>query len=288
MEVASEECPVLMTENPFNSPANREKTTEIMFESFKTPSLFMANEAVLSLHAAGQTTGVVLSSGDSLSHVVPIQEGKPLPHATVRLDYAGWELTKFMIKMLNERGHKFIASQRKDIRGIKEKLCSVALDYEQAVQTVASNSSMEKSYELPGGKTITISGEQYKCPEALFQPNLLEGDDYSGGMDGIHQEIYNAIMKCDEDIRRDLFAHTVLSGGSTMFPGIADRLQNEISTLAPDSTKVKILAPPERQHSAWSGGSILASLSTYRQKWISKQEYEESGSSIVHRKCPKI
>lgn len=263
MEVTSEECPVLLTENPFNSPTNRAKTTEIMFEHFETPSLFMANEAVLSLHAAGQTTGVVLSSGDSLSHVVPIHEGKPLPHATVRLDYAGWELTKFMIKMLNERGHNFIDTQRKDVREMKEKLCSVALDYEQAVQAMASNSSMEKSYELPGGKTITISGEQYKCPEALFQPHLLADDDYSGGMNGIHQEIYNAIMKCDEDIRRDLFAHTVLSGGSTMFPGIADRLQNEISTLVPDGTRVKIIAPPERQHSAWSGGSILASLSTY-------------------------
>ena len=283
MDVPSEECPVLLTENPFNSLGNREKTTEIMFEHFSTPSLFMANEAVLSLHAAGQTTGVVLSCGDSLSHIVAIQEGKPLPHASLRLGYAGSQLTKFLMSMLNRIGHKFSIAQRKDVREIKEKLCYVALDFQQAA---ASESNQGETYELPDGSLITIDDEQFRCPEAHLQPHLL-GSDYSD-IAGVHQEIYNSVMKCDEELRKDLFAHTVLSGGSTMFRGIVDRLRNEISALAPDGTKVKIVAPRERQHSAWIGGSVLASLSTYRQRWISKQEYDESGSSIIHRKCPKI
>uniref|UniRef100_Q7M3Y7 Actin CA15 (Fragments) n=1 Tax=Styela clava TaxID=7725 RepID=Q7M3Y7_STYCL len=96
---------------------------------------------------------------------------------------------------------------------------------------------------------------------------------------------YNSIMKCDVDIRPDLYANTVLSGGTTMYPGIADRMQKEISTLAPPTMKIKIIAPPERKYSVWIGGSILASLSTFQQMWISKQEYDESGPSIVHRKC---
>ena len=283
MEVASEECPVFLTESPFNSISNREKTTEIMFEKFSTPSLFMANEVVLSLHAAGLTTGVVFSSGDSLSYIVPIHEGKPLPHARIRLNYAGRQLTKFMMSMLNRSGYKFSVTQRKGVREVKEKLCYVALDFQG---TAASDSNQEKSYKLPNGTLITINHERFKCPEALFQPNLM-GNDYTN-IAGVHQEIYNSVMKCDEEIRKDLFAHTVLSGGSTMFSGIADRLQNEVSGLVPDGTKVKVIAPSERQHSAWSGGSVLASLSTYRQQWISKQEYDESGSSIIHRKCPTI
>ena len=95
----------------------------------------------------------------------------------------------------------------------------------------------------------------------------------------------NSIMKCDVDIRKDLYANTVMSGGTTMYPGIADRMQKEITALAPSTIKIKIIAPPERKYSVWIGGSILASLSTFQQMWISKQEYDESGPGIVHRKC---
>jgi actin beta/gamma 1 len=102
---------------------------------------------------------------------------------------------------------------------------------------------------------------------------------------GIHETIYNAIMKCDVDIRKDLYANIVLSGGSTLFPGIADRLQKEIAALAPPTMKIKVIAPPERRYSSWMGGSSLAGLSTFQDMWISKQEYDESGPSIVHKKC---
>lgn len=102
---------------------------------------------------------------------------------------------------------------------------------------------------------------------------------------GIAETTYLSIMRSDMDIRKDLYANTVLSGGSTMFPGIADRIQKDIAALAPASMKIKIIAPPERKYSVWIGGSILASLSTFQQMWISKQDYEESGPSIIHRKC---
>merc|ERR1711939_1156212 len=99
---------------------------------------------------------------------------------------------------------------------------------------------------------------------------------------------YASIMKCDLDIRKDLYGNIVMSGGTTMYAGIADRMQKEITALAPSSMKVKIVAPPERKSSVWIGGSILASLSTFQQMWISKQEYDECGPSIVHRKCSKL
>jgi len=281
LRTPADEHPVLLTEAPLNPKQNREKMTQIMFDTFNVPAFYVAIQAVLSLYSSGRTTGMVFDSGDGVTHVVPIYEGYALPHAIQRIDIAGRDITNHLVRLLTERGFSLNNSaEREIVRDVKEKLCFIALDYNEEMAKAKTSPDLEKQYELPDGSHLTIGNERFRAPEALFHPYLLGLD-----IDGADDMTYKSILICDKDYKRDLLSNVVLSGGTTMCPGFNERLTKELTNRAPPSMKVKVVVPPERKFSVWIGGSILSSLSSFQQMWITKAEYDEAGASIVHRKC---
>jgi len=252
-----------MTESPLNPKWHREKMTQIIFETFQVSAFYLAIQSVLALYASGLKKGVVLDIGDTTSFVVPIYAGYVLPHAIQEGSVNGSVLTDYMAKLLKERAYVLNATHEKEIaRGVKEKLCFVAKDYEyESTQSVS-----ERDYELPDGSVLKIGNERFRCPESLFKPTMINAKG-----DGVHNMLVDAIIKCDVDIRKELYANVLLTGGSTMFEGIEERIENEITKLAPPSAKIEVIAPPERSQAVWIGGSILASLLPFQNMWVTKK-----------------
>jgi actin len=277
LRVDPTEHPVLLTEPILNPKVNREKMISLMFETFNVPSYYVCSQGALALYSSGRTTGIILESGDGVTQIMPIYEGYIVPRGCKRLNFAGCDLTELLVQLLMERGYTLnTKSQKEIVRDIKEKLCYVALDFDAEMEKAATSSEINRTYELPDGNVITVGNERFRCPEMLFKP-YFDGMEY----DGIDKTLFDSIMKCDIDVRKDLYANIVLSGGTTMYEGLADRLNKEITALAPPTMKVKIVAPPERKYAVWVGGSILASLATFPQMVITKDEFEEAELNLL-------
>jgi len=276
-----EDHPVLLTEAPLNPRANREKLAEVFFESFSVPAVHVSLQAVLSLYASGRTTGVVLDSGDGVTHAVPVFESFALTHAITRIDVAGRDVTNYLQRLLRRAGYAFHTSaEREVVREMKERVCYVAKDPLQEEEAMRKRSGGMVQYKLPDERVINLGAELFTAPELLFRPEHM-GSEYMG----IAECLTAAIQKSDLDVRKTLYSQIVLSGGSTMFKGFGARLLSEVIALAPpQEIKVRMQAPPERKFSTWMGGSVLASLSSFKNLWVTMEEYEEKGAAIIHRK----
>jgi centractin len=276
LNASSEEHPVLLTEAPLNPRRNRERAAEIFFETFNVPALYISMQAVLSLYSTGRTTGVVLDSGDGVTHSVPIYEGFALPHSVMRNDIAGREITKYLKLLLRKEGFNFNTTAEFEIvKSIKERACYLSSNpvKEESSSLSSSSSSSSSShqqqagdkcaYQLPDGQVIELGSSRYRATELLFRPDLI-GDE----SEGIDDLLANSILRSDLDLRKNLYQNVVLSGGSTLFKGFGDRLLAELKKRAPKDVKIKIASPKERLYSTWIGGSILASLDTFKKMWI--------------------
>ncbi|ODN79737.1 actin-2 [Cryptococcus amylolentus CBS 6039] len=277
LKALSEEHPVLLTEAPLNPRQNRDIAAQIFFETFNVPAFFTSVQAVLSLYSSGRTTGIVLDSGDGVTHAVPVFEGFSMPHAVRRIDLAGRDITDHLQLLLRKSGHNLHTSAEKEVvRTIKEKTCYLAMN--PAKEEKDQGGAWEE-FRLPDGKVIQLGTERFLAPEILFNPEIV-GQEYPG----VHQVIVDSINRTDLDLRKSLFSNIVLSGGSTLCTGFGDRLLNEVKKLALKDVKLKIYAPPERKYSTWIGGSILAGLSTFKKMWVSADEYKED-PDIIHKKA---
>ncbi|XP_064595283.1 uncharacterized protein LOC135461926 isoform X2 [Liolophura sinensis] len=281
LRAAPEEHPVLITEPPLNPKSNREKMIEIFFESLEVPAFYVTIPAILSCYASGRGSGIILDIGDSVSHVMPIYEGYTIPQVIDRINLGGQDITDYLGRLIQGRGYNLdTTAEHETVRELKEKVCYTAQDYFKELQDCECSSEKEVRYELPDGNMVTVESERFMASEVLFDPMLI-GKDFPG----VHEKLFSTLMKCDMDMRKDLYANLIISGGTTLLSGFAERLNTEMGKLIPTTMKTKVVAPPERSFSVWIGGSILASLSTFAPLWITSAEYEETGPVIVHQKC---
>lgn len=286
---------VLLTEPPMNPLKNRERMVETMFEKFNFGGVYVAIQAVLALYAQGLSSGVVVDSGDGVTHIIPVYESVVLNHLTRRLDVAGRDVTRHLIDLLSRRGYAFNRSADfETVRQIKEKLCYVSYDLELDSKLSRETTTLVESYELPDGRIIKAGSERFEAPECLFQPNLVDVE-----QPGMGELLFNTIQSADVDVRSSLFKAIVLSGGSSMYPGLPSRLEKELKqlwltrVLHGDATrlekfKVRIEDPPRRSHMVFIGGAVLANIMADKDHmWVSKQEWEELGPSVLSKLGPR-
>ena len=311
--------PFLLTEANLHNKEARRKLTETFFESFQVPALYVAKTAALSSFSSGRSTSLVFDSGASMTTATPVHDGYVLQKSIVKYNIGGDFLTAMVgehlkgtpvhphykfnkhVKLYVEAGevqgepeisvefldrphttesyHDFCVNEI--MRDIKESNFRV---FETAFSDLAYPGMPKINYELPDGTMLEVGNERYSIPEVMFGST-----EQIIGFNGVHQMIYDSITRCDMDIRKELYGNVVVVGGNSLFNGFTDRLNKNLSELTTQSLKVKLIAPQssiERKFSGWLGGSILASLGTFQQMWMSRQEYDEQGAELVERKCP--
>ena len=274
LRVDPTEHPVLCTTVAKNEKNDREKMTQMMFETFSFPSFYVSIQSVLSLLSTGRTTGLVIDAGESVTNVVPVYEGYSMPNAIQRVNVGGRRISQYLNRLLMERGDfSFLSHSGKEIvRDMVEETAYVAYDFD-------TERGCNMDYRLPDGNFITLNRERFCCTEILFKPELMK---LAGP--GVPDAAWRSIFWCHNDLRRDLCANIVLSGGATMLKGFQKRLEREFRR-APMMYPCNVVGTPDRTYGAWIGGSILASLPTFPQMAITHEEYNEVGPGIVNRKC---
>ncbi|XP_075990652.1 uncharacterized protein LOC142986198 [Anticarsia gemmatalis] len=275
LHVPPESSRVMHAVHPLVSRQDMQKMTEILFESFAINGLYLAKSPALVLFASGRTSGVVWENGYSCSYVAPVFEGFHLKHSTIMSPLTGEVLNKRLLKLLRNIGYSFTTPFECDLMDeIKKDMCYVAEDYDEELESAAQQGEEFKvKYMLPDGQFILLGQERFQLAEVLFQPGL---DGYL--CKSITDTICDSIDLCDIDYRHLFFKNIVFSGGSTLYPGLVNRVTKKLSQDARSGFRSKIDAMDMRQYAAWAGGSMMASLDNLKGFWMTSSEYEDAGS----------
>jgi len=292
MKINPPDHKVLLTEPPMNPKQNQVKMIENMLETYQFSAAKVSIQAMLVLYAQGLLTGVVVDSGDGVTHIVPVWEGICPPTLIKRLNVAGRHMTRYLIKLLQLRGYAFNrTADFETVRDIKEKFCYVGYDLNIEKKLALETTTLMSKYTLPDGRVIKLGSERFEAAEVLFNPNLIDCESV-----GIHEMLFNMIQEADMDLRPAFYKHIVLSGGSTMYPGLPSRLEKEMKALYLEKVlkgdekrlakfKLRIEDPPRRKHMVFLGGSVLADIMKDRPEfWVSKKEWAEEGERILAKK----
>lgn len=278
-----DERPVLLTEAAFSPHKNRETMAEIMFETFDVPALYVETQTLLSLYASGNTTGLVIDSGEGVTHIVPVNQSFLLRHAIKRMNIAGRDVNRKLRELLQSKGFYLDSSGGREIvRDIKERLAYFALDYENELEKAKKTpKAIAEEYVLPDGQTVKLVDERFRAPEILYRP-LMAGVE----RDSFSRIAYEALMDCDIDVRPQLYSTITVSGGNTLIENFPERLEKEVKNLVPKRARdqVTVEALPDRQYAVWIGGAILASLPAFKDKMITKKEWKKEGTSTLFKR----
>ncbi|OOF96429.1 hypothetical protein ASPCADRAFT_206629 [Aspergillus carbonarius ITEM 5010] len=271
--------PILLTESFLYYYPHIEDTAEWIFESLNPPSLCLYPSPVLSLHATGRTAGLIIQAGHRKTDVVAIQDGHPIKWRQTHT--AGDELTHYLIYKLSERGYELHTSVGYEhVRRIKESFCYVPDWGDEYERFTESPKSFQRTYTLPDGQIITIDEERFRTGMAFLDPCTL-GLKYAS----VAAIVFNTMQNDDKDLRTVLTKNIVLAGGTAHLPGIAQMLKKEVDDMpCVEYIPAEIHTPPNPHLLAWIGGSMMAEHSSLKERWISRQEYEEFGHSIIKRK----
>ena len=273
MEVVPEEMSVLLTETPLSSKENRAKVAEMLFEKFNVEKYHMANSSMLGLFAYGKTSGIVVDSGFNVTSTVPLYEGFPLQYASKKINLGGEDISLSLLESLKDK----VEPSYKLIKGrlladdIKEHKGYISMDNEEKEE----EKQEESPYKLPDGKELKLGNEVFKICDILFNP-----PEDSKDLMSVSKMVAESLASCDDDVRIDINESICLIGGTTLMKNFPEKLKNELSDNK-DFGNFNLSFSPERQFSSWVGGSIMSSLDNFHYMWVTKDEYDEKGKTLV-------
>ncbi|KAI3388452.1 hypothetical protein SNEBB_009633 [Seison nebaliae] len=313
LRVEPEDHPFLLTEPPLNTPENRELTAEIFFELFNVPKLYIAVQAVLALAAPMSTsnqnvgkslTGVVIDSGDGVTHVIPVAEGYVIGSCIKHIPISGRDITYFIQQLLREReqfvvddSHRMPPEQSLETaKTIKEQYCYVCPDIAREFEKYENDSNryiktFTGIHAINKRKfNVEIGHERFLGPEIFFHPEFVNANFRKS----ISETVDDVIQNSPIDVRRGLYKNIVLSGGSTMFKDFDRRLKKDLKRVVderlnetekitgtkPQPIELNVVTHPMQRYAVWFGGSYVASTPEFHQACKTRADYEEHGPSI--------